>query len=228
MANSFFESFDNGVGALDHRWGGGIDTSVRGQVTVSGDSGMMQKPWGDAAGNGYGTYKVVAKLNGDAAGPAALLWPGNDRWPGPEMDIVEYIHDHAYAALHWNDNGRDGYSIINYNGLDPSQVHTYELNWQPGKITLYVDGRDYGSFTNNVGADYANGGVNTTMSVMNRSNNTSITVYEVGYTPSGGSNVAAPAETSESWSSGGASNTVAQPSEWLQQNPWAIGLDWAF
>ena len=41
MSSGFFESFDNGVGALNHTWGN-IDTSVRGQVTLTGDSGMME------------------------------------------------------------------------------------------------------------------------------------------------------------------------------------------
>lgn len=235
MSGSFFESFDNGIGALNHTWGSGIDTSVSGQVTISGYSGIMEKPWGDAAGHGYGTYKIVARLSGNAEGPAALLWPGNDRWPGPEMDIVEYIHDHAYAALHYDNNGRDGYHIINYDGLDPSQTHTYEVKWEPGRISLSVDGRSYGSFTQNVGADYDHGGLNSTISIMNRGHNpgTSITVYEVGYTPLGGSHVAEPFESEGSWEASDAprvstTRTVAEPSEWLKQNPWATGFDWAF
>ncbi|WP_158292034.1 family 16 glycosylhydrolase [Paracraurococcus ruber] len=197
MSSPFFESFDNGVGALTHRWGSGIDTSVRGQVTVSGDSGMMEQPWGAAAGHGYGTYTVVAKLNGYDAGPAALLWPGNDKWPGPEMDIVEFINGHAYSALHWDNGGRDGYRVIEYSGLDAGQTHTYTLDWQPGRVTVAVDGRTYGSYTDNVSADYDHGGVNQTMSIMNRGWNTSITVYEIGYSPNGGGGSVTRSETPE-------------------------------
>ncbi|WP_431270729.1 hypothetical protein [Dankookia sp. P2] len=46
MSSYFSESFNNGVGALSHTWGNGIDTSVRGQVTISGNSGIMENPWG--------------------------------------------------------------------------------------------------------------------------------------------------------------------------------------
>lgn len=187
MSGYFHESFDNGIGALNHTWGRDFDTSVRGQVTVGGDSGMMERPWGAAAGHGYGTYTITAKLNGYEAGPAGLLWPGDDVWPGPEMDIIEYINDHGYSAQHWRgSNGGDAYRTIEYWGVDVGQTHTYWLDWQPGKVTVGVDGRTFGSYTENVARDYDNGGVNMTMSIMNRNPATSITVYDVSYSPSGG------------------------------------------
>jgi len=189
----FIESFDNGLGSLNHIWGNAnIDTSVRGQVTISGHGGFMEKPSGPSAGHGYGSYTVVAKLNGDTEGSAALLWPANDKWPGPEYDIVEVIKGEAYGTVHHNASGRDGYQTVTYGGLDESQVHSYTLDWQPGKITMSVDGHVYGSITDNVGADYAHGGVNEVIGLMNRSSATSMTVYEVSYSASGGK-AAAPA-----------------------------------
>lgn len=194
MAN-FVESFDNGVGSLNHIWGNAnIDTSVPGQITVSGNGGFMEKPTGPSAGHGYGSYTVVASIQGNTEGAAALLWPGNDKWPGPEYDIVEVIKGEAYGTVHYNANGQDGYQTATYRGLDESQVHSYTMDWQPGKITMSVDGQVYGTITDNVGADFANGGVNEVIGLMNRSSGTSMTVYEVSYSASGSSATAPAAE----------------------------------
>ena len=185
MAGKFVESFDHGVGALNHVWGNAwIDTGTPGQVTITGPGGMMQRPSGDSAGHGYGSYSVVASIQGDAQGPAALLWPGNDRWPGPEYDILEVLNGRPYGTVHFRgDDGGDGYTSVFFDGIDESQVHTYTLDWQPGSITYYVDGNAMGTVTKRVGADYAHGGINEVIGLMNTNWHTSMTVYEVSYTP---------------------------------------------
>ena len=71
------------------------------------------------------------------------------------------------------------------NGLDESQVHTYGINWQADRVTFSVDGRDAGTVRMDTD-DAANGGSNLVFSVMNRSEDTSITVYDLSYTPNGG------------------------------------------
>jgi len=178
----FYESFDNGVGALSHVWGN-VDTSVRGQVTLTGNSGMMERPWGADAGHGYGTYTVTAALHGDQVGSAALLWPGNDKWPGPEFDIVEVIHGMPYGTVHFDGGGSDRYNTVSFSGLDESQAHAYTLDWQPGSISYDVDGNAMGTVTKRVGADHAHGGINEVFGLMNTNWHTSMTVYEVSYTP---------------------------------------------
>ena len=188
MTAAFFESFDNGIGALNHTWGSrDIDTSVRGQVTLTGDSGIMEFPGGISVGHGYGSYSIVAKLTGHEPGPAGLLWPGNDVWPGPEMDLVEFIGGRPYGTMHFRgSDGGDVFGSIYYNGVDERQVHTYTMDWEPGVVTFSVDGRVFGGYSDNVSRDYDHGGMNVVFSVMNRNPNTSITVYEVSYSPSGG------------------------------------------
>ena len=180
----FYESFDNGVGILNHTWGS-VDTSKDGQVTLTGYSGIMQRPTGDSAGNGYGTYEFTLSMKGNQQGPAALLWPGNDEWPGTEMDVVEIHNGRAYGtAHHEKSDGGDGYRTVTYDGLDESKVHTYTLDWQPGKLTYAVDGEVYGTITKNVGEDFAHGGVDAVVGVLNINPNTSITLYDVSYTAS--------------------------------------------
>lgn len=180
----FFESFDNGVGMFTHGWGNGIDTSTPGQVTISGNSGMMERPWSADSGTGYGTYTVTASLQGDEAGPAILLWPADDVWPGGEFDIAEIVNGTVYGVTHAKGSGGwDEYESVYYNGVDESEVHTYTLDWQPGSITYSVDGKVYGTVEGDiVGKDYDDGGVNVVFSAMNRNANTSVTVYDVSYT----------------------------------------------
>lgn len=197
MAKAFVESFDNGVGALNHVWGNAtIDTGTRGEVTITGPGGFMQRPSGADAGHGYGTYSVTASIDGNAKGPAALLWPGDDVWPGPEYDILEVINGKPYGTVHYKGgNGNDGYSTVFYDGIDESKVHTYTLDWKPGSITYGVDGETVGTITKNVGADHAHGGINEVFGLMNTNWHTSMTVYEVSYTPMGQANAAASANS---------------------------------
>jgi hypothetical protein len=70
--------------------------------------------------------------------------------------MVEVIHGRAYGAMHWD----------------------------AGRVTYSVDGRAMGWINHNLGHDHAHGGTDVVMSLMNGSNDTHLTVYEVSYTPS--------------------------------------------
>jgi beta-glucanase (GH16 family) len=180
----YFESFDNGLGSFDHTWGD-ADTSKSGQVTLRGNSGVMiDNPTHKSMGTGYGYYEVKASMSADKIGPAVVLWPGNNEWPGGEYDMVEVIHGRAYGTVHWDAGGKDGYDVVDFHGVNETQVHTYGLEWEEDRITYSVDGQEMGSIGHNVGRDYAHGGTDVVMSLMNGSNDTHLTVYEVSYTPS--------------------------------------------
>lgn len=182
----FYESFDNGVGALSHTWAGNIDRSVGGEIKLSGYSGTMEFPSSTSAGHGYGTYKIDAKLDGNQPGPAILLWPGNNKWPGQEMNLVEMLPGgQQYGTVHWDDNG-NSYTARMFDGVSGSQFHEYTLVWEPGRITFMVDGAEKGVVTNNVPADHDNGGMNNVVGVMNTNDSTSLTVRSVEYQPLGG------------------------------------------
>lgn len=186
MADSFYESFDNGAGQLTHHWAGNVDTSVKGQITLGGYSGVMERPWGSDSGHGYGQYYVTAKVEGNQVGPAALLWPSNDQWPGTELDFVEVLRDGtAYGTAHHGNNGYDWYEAKMFWDLDESQVHTYGINWQADRVSFSVDGRDAGTVWMDT-KDAAHGGSNVVFGAMNKNDNTSITVYDMSYTPNGG------------------------------------------
>jgi hypothetical protein len=180
-----FESFDNGRGVLSHGWGS-PDLSVRGEVKLTGNSGVMELPSGRSAGHGYGVYTMEARLDGNGPGPALLLWPGDDRWPGQEIDIAEIAVDGSgrhYGTLHWNEGGSDAYNYFIFDGVFGGAFHDYSVRWEPGRITWYVDGAQKATTTSHVPTDYDAGGMNNVVGLMNNSNNTSLTVREVEYSP---------------------------------------------
>ncbi|MBL6458698.1 family 16 glycosylhydrolase [Belnapia sp. T6] len=182
----FHETFDNGSGALSHHWGNAVDTSIPGQITLTGTSGTMEFPGGPTAGHGYGTYTVDAKLDGSEAGPAVLLWPGDDQWPGQEIDVVEMLGGRQYGTLHWSNGGSDAYESRFFDGVSNGEFHQYQVVWEPGRLTYKVDGAVQGVLTDNVPLDHDAGGINNAISVMNSSDSTSLTVRSVDYQPLGG------------------------------------------
>ncbi len=180
-------NFDNGLGTMSNAYN--VDTSVPGQVTLSGISAMMEWATGPASGHGYGTYTVEAKLTGSQPGPAIVFWPGDNQWPGQEMDLVELLpngNGQQYGTVHWN-NGGDSYLGQIYSGVSSNAWHQYQMIWEPGKITMNVDGKTLATFTDHVPVDYAHGGMNDTIGLLNTNANTSITVSHVDYVPLGGS-----------------------------------------
>jgi beta-glucanase (GH16 family) len=186
-------TFDDGFGSIGNAWN--VDTSVRGEVKLAGNSAMMEWAVGRDAGHGYGTYTINAKAEGTEPGAAIIFWPGDNQWPGQEIDLLEITPDGSgrqYGTVHWNDGGRDAYEAQIYDGVYGGVFHDYTMVWEAGRITFKVDGAEKAVFTDNVPVDFANGGMNNTIGFLNNNANTSITVRDVTYTPLGGS---APAYT---------------------------------
>ncbi len=186
-------NFDNGFGTISNAYN--VDTSVPGQVTLAGVSAMMEWAVGPSAGHGYGTYTVEAKLSGNQQGPAIVFWPGDNQWPGQELDLVELLPNGGgaqYSTVHWN-NGGDSYVGKIFDGVSNNAWHQYQMVWEAGKITINVDGKTQATFTDHVPADYAHGGMNNTIGFLNTNPSTSITVSQVDYVPLGGSSAPAAA-----------------------------------
>ena len=144
---------------------------------------MYQAPGNPASGFGDGLYQIRARMEGpglgSGSGPALVLWPADDRWPGPEIDIGEIGGGgDLYMATHWNNNGQDAYNIYSAPGVDWRQWHDYAARLETNRITYYVDGRQIGVETQHPAPEYGEGGVNHIPSVMNRS---SETMLEVDY-----------------------------------------------
>jgi beta-glucanase (GH16 family) len=186
----FFDSFDNGTVNFPDTWN--VDTSVPGQVTLHApeywlNSGMMEETGTRAHGHGYGTYTVNAMMTGAMPGPAIMLWMGDNKsWPGPEIDFGEIAGDGSgqYSSLHWAENGEDRYDIRWYDqGVTMGEFHTYELLWEPGRITIEVDDRTQAVYTEHVPQDYAHGGMDQVFAFLNLRPETSLTVLDASYVP---------------------------------------------
>jgi hypothetical protein len=188
MSGSLYESFDNGAGLFGNVYN--VDFSTPGEARLAGSSAMMQWASGRDAGQGYGTYTIEAKLDGSQPGPAIIFWPGDNQWPGQELDLAEITPDGSgrqYGTVHWNNNGSDAYAAQVYDGVQGGVFHDYTMVWEPGKITYLVDGQVKATFTDNVPVDFANGGMDNTIGFLNNNNSTSITVRDVSYVPLNGS-----------------------------------------
>ncbi len=152
----------------------------------TGNSGFVEFPGGRSAGHGYGTYTVEAKPDGNGLGPAVLLWPGDDRWPGQEIDTAEMAQDGSgrrYGTVHWNENGASGYNSSTYDGVYGGAFHDHSVRWEPGRVTFLVDGVQKAATTSHVPLDYDAGGMNNVIGFPNNSAGTSLTVRDVDYSP---------------------------------------------
>lgn len=198
------ETFDNGnLGNFNHTWGDvqGHDgyLSVTSPASTHELGVAMWAPdFADGkAGLSYGTYEFDVSTSNSVTGPYALLWPGSDKWPGPELDVFEIggggeTKGKPYSTVHWDAGGNDAYDYqVMPGSIDPSVKHTYGLNWTPDALKFYVDGQNYRTETNNVPKDYIDGGENLLPGVgeltsfwadQNTTDNT-LNLYEFRYTP---------------------------------------------
>ena len=94
----------------------------------------------------YGTAEVRMRVDrGDGIAAIALLWPATNTWP-PEVDFYEDAGGNrasTSATLHYgltNEQIQRGLS-----GVDFSQWHTLGVQWLPGHLTYYLDGKAWAS-----------------------------------------------------------------------------------
>jgi len=187
----FHDSLDSGTpGAFGDNWG--VDFSVPGQVTLAGISGMKEWGLGPSSGHGYGTYTIDAEFNGlygGFNGSALILWPGDNKWPGQELNLAETFPNgtgQQYGTVHWVDaTGHDQTEIRIFPNVTAGVFHQYQLVWQPNQITFLVDGVVTGFVTDHIPLDYDAGGMNNTIGFINQGYNTSLVVRDVDYKPLG-------------------------------------------
>lgn len=98
----------------------------------------------------YGRFEFRARL-ADTQGTwtAEYLIAENDRWP-PEIDVEEYLGrtpTTLHMTTHWAD--RSGHHSTYHTeqdapNVDYTQWHVYTVEWEPGVIRWFVDGKPYG------------------------------------------------------------------------------------
>ena len=90
---------------------------------------------------GYGTLEASIKavsVDGVVGGSLFFYTGPLDGNPWDEIDI-EFVK--GKLQTNYITNGQGGHEVVIDLGFDPSQgFHTYKIDWQPNKITWYVDG----------------------------------------------------------------------------------------
>ncbi|MDB5593473.1 MAG: hypothetical protein JWM36_434 [Hyphomicrobiales bacterium] len=155
-----------------NHWGPGVDLSTPGQITLhttadNQDSGTMQQSSGASSNQGYGLYSETLQMQGTIGVYGMAGWPASDHWPGPELDMVEVLADGTpYASVHWKGaDGSDQDQSVMFKGVDVTQAHNYQMDWQADHVSFYVDGKEMGTVTDHVPLDYAHGGENESMGI---------------------------------------------------------------
>ncbi|CAH2605511.1 protein of unknown function (plasmid) [Rhodovastum atsumiense] len=171
-------------------WGNSSDFSfTKGAVTLTSRAsegwanvGFMTSVSGGSNGWMYGLFQVTASLQaGEGVGPCIVLWPNDDVWPGPEIDLLERIDNTTgYYTVHWKgSDGKDKYSYQTFS-LDLTQPHTYAVDWQPGSLTYYIDGVQLFHTTQHVPTQAEAFGVEVTAAGSKPvSSSVSMTVYDM-------------------------------------------------
>ena len=184
-------------------WGNPADISFgpNGITLVSNRSegfanvGFQQADWGKSLSQGYGLYSVTASHPANQGGGIAiLLWPSDNIWPGPELDILEDWVDPASQtgtfSIHFKGpNGQDVANVIKFTA-DLTKPTTYSLDWEKGSLTYYVNGQEIYQVTGaEVPLDAADGGVNSAFGAeiadignsYEPSNQVSLTIQNMSY-----------------------------------------------
>lgn len=105
----------------------------------------------------YGKFEVRAKVpEGKGYLPAFWLMAADEnvygQWPRcGEIDIMEILGDATntlHGTIHYGHNSTSGHkeskgTYVLENGAFSDDFHTYSCEWEPGKITWYVDGVKY-------------------------------------------------------------------------------------
>ncbi len=198
--DSFTDNSGLDRGLFPITWGNAADiVAGNGVLTITSraaagwsNAGFIQSPSGVAGGQGYGLYSVTAALNGgEGIGACFGLWPADNVWPGAELDMLESFdasRASGYSAIHSRAaNGGDAYDSYTL-ATDLTRIHTYALDWEPGRLTYYIDGQLAYTTTSHVPLDYAHGGVNEVFAaqVTNAgsapvSQSVSLKLYDISY-----------------------------------------------
>jgi hypothetical protein len=115
---------------------GSQDQTPNGRSYVTG--GISNAP---SFSQSYGRFDIRFRMDkGLGIAYALLLWPTSNVWP-PEIDIMEdngHYRSDTSATLHY---GADNHMVFRKVAGDFTKWHTAGLEWTPGKLVYYLDGK---------------------------------------------------------------------------------------
>ena len=189
-------------GRFPIRWGQGSEYSFGGNgltLTSNGHAaGFLTSDHGAGDSYGYGLYSATFTMpTHQANGAYICLWPANDKFPGPEIDLIEQYNGKPYSTVHWEGgNGGNAYHA-NFFNVDVSKPTTVAVNWQAGSLTYYVNGQQVVQYTQGgavpIPKDHAHGGVNESFGIGNTGPaGTKMTVSKMSFAVQNGGGAPAP------------------------------------
>lgn len=98
----------------------------------------------------YGRWEVRMRADRGAGYSAvSLLWPDSENWPTDgELDIFEIPKAERARAMSVAHNGPTNKSLGQWTELDATQWHDYAVEWLPGSVTFFIDGKQVLRTTN--------------------------------------------------------------------------------
>lgn len=101
----------------------------------------------------YGYVEIEAQVpTGRGLWPALWLLPASYAWP-PEIDLMENLgHEPNLFHMSVHAVGGKQEQTVLVNSL-PARMHRWAVDWQPGRLTFYFDGRQTWSTTVGVPAE---------------------------------------------------------------------------
>jgi beta-glucanase (GH16 family) len=101
----------------------------------------------------YGFVEAYAKLPaGQGLWPAIWMYGSNSSFD--ELDIMELLGSdvtHVYQTMHENSGAIEQVAPANTNWT--SEYHLFQMLWEPGQVTFYIDNVETATFTQNVPAE---------------------------------------------------------------------------
>jgi len=136
-----------------------LELSITGKQNASdGNTSDWQPKYGGGefrtkAFYGYGYYETSMKaIKNDGVVSSFFTYTGpSDNNPWDEIDVEVLGKDTTKVQFNYYTNGKGDHEFMYDLGFDASQgFHRYGFDWQPGKITWYVDGKAVYSATQNI------------------------------------------------------------------------------
>lgn len=184
-----------GTSSFPIKWGDSSEFARVNGVTLHSNgkaAGFMTPDHGASNSFGYGLFQATVSMpnqsGGGDYGAYVNLWPANNVWPGPEVDLVERWNNQPYSTVHWRgSDGHDHYQTANI-PADLSKPTTIAVDWERDSLTFYANGQQYAQFNTGGGVPIpkaaSDGGTNLALGAgVTGSSHGSVSIYNMSYSP---------------------------------------------
>lgn len=106
---------------------------------------LVPLPFGRWGGTTYGRYSVRFRADSLPGYKTSwLLWPDSNRWAEGEIDFPEGNLDETIFAFNHQVGDPQVNTLIRDTGVKYTGWHTATVEWLPGSVTYFLDGRVVG------------------------------------------------------------------------------------